>query len=109
MKLKDNAMIQNKNSSYSDDGFPLGIAYVLKLLAQDEVFDTLHWFDSLREYMLAEEENVKNSSNKSAFFILKNAGNKAQTTKLALQLIQKKSKEYQLLETTVHSARILFN
>ncbi|KAH0787186.1 WASH complex subunit 7 [Histomonas meleagridis] len=66
MQLKDKAMIENKNSSYSDDGFPLGIAYILKLLAQDEVFDTLHWFDSLKQHTNEQIEDVKNNANKSA-------------------------------------------
>ena len=113
LQLKDNAQKQNKNSSFSDDGFPLGVAYILKLLDQDELFDTLHWFDSLTKHAKELREEVKNNGNKSKYISGKSKTNafagKGQTQKLALQLIEKQSKEYQLLETTVHSARILFN
>jgi hypothetical protein len=39
----------------------------------------------------------------------KSAIERAKTIELALQVIHKKINEYDLLETTVHSARILLN
>ncbi|OHS96547.1 WASH complex subunit 7-like [Tritrichomonas foetus] len=110
MVLKDKAMKQNKNASFSDDGFPLGIAYILKLLDQDASFDTLHWFDSLKAHAATQREEAANNSKKSSFWQKKNdPTNTKQTLKLTLQMIERQSKEYELLETTVHSARILFN
>jgi len=106
--LKDKAQKQNKNSSFSDDGFPMGIAYILKLLNQDALFDSIHWFDSLKKH--AEEERAevtKTSDGKAAWGFF--TGDNKQTVKLAMQMIERKIKEYELLETTVHSARILFN
>ena len=66
-----------------------------------------------KEHAKELREEVKNNGNKSKYISGKSKTNafagKGQTQKLALQLIEKQSKEYQLLETTVHSARILFN
>jgi WASH complex subunit 7 len=108
MVLKDKAMKQNKNSSFSDDGFPMGIAYILKLLNQDALFDSIHWFDSMKKRAEAERaEVVKTSNGRSTWGFF--TGDNKQTVKLAFQMIERRLKEYDLLETTVHSARILFN
>ena len=108
MVLKDKAQKQNKNASFSDDGFPMGIAYILKLLNQDALFDSIHWFQALRKHAEEERSEVnRTSSGRSmlGFF----TGDNKQTVKLALQMIDRRIKECELLETTVHSARILFN
>ena len=108
MVLKDKALKQNKNASFSDDGFPMGIAYILKLLNQDALFDSIHWFDALKKHAEDERQEVLKTSNGRStwgFF----TGDNKQTVKLALQMIDRRMKEYELLETTVHSARILFN
>lgn len=37
----------NKDAFISDDGFALGIAYLLKILNQIEAFDSLNWFQHM--------------------------------------------------------------
>jgi WASH complex subunit 7 len=39
----------SKDAFISDDGFPLGIAYLLKILDQNEKFNSLNWFDSIQK------------------------------------------------------------
>mmetsp|Transcript_28420 Transcript_28420/g.27376 ORF Transcript_28420/g.27376 Transcript_28420/m.27376 type:complete len:219 (+) Transcript_28420:327-983(+) len=39
----------NKDAFLSDDGFPLGMAFILKILDQNEVFNSLNWFDSMKQ------------------------------------------------------------
>ncbi len=48
-KGKEKLHSKNKNVGglVSDDGFALGIAYLLKILGQDKKFAGLNWFDSM--------------------------------------------------------------
>jgi WASH complex subunit 7 len=101
--LKDKVLKQNKNTSFSDDGFPMGLAYISRLLTQDAHFDSLHWFDSLKIQAQFESEEAQTAASR------KNAIERTKTIKFALQLIDRKINEYDLSETTIHSARILFN
>eukprot|EP01018_Ginkgo_biloba_P015628 Gb_36999 [translate_table: standard] len=39
------------NAVFTDDGFVLGIAYILKVLGQENHFDALHWFSSATQYV----------------------------------------------------------
>jgi WASH complex subunit 7 len=107
-QLKDNAQKLNKNASFSDDGFPMGLAYILKLLAQDALFDSIHWFGSLKQRAEEEKREALNTTKKNPAWGFQKGDNK-QTLKLSLQMIARRIREYELLETTVHSARILFN
>jgi WASH complex subunit 7 len=107
-QLKDKAQKLNRNASFSDDGFPMGLAYILKLLGQDALFDSIHWFRALQKRSEEEREEIENASKKSSGWGSQKGANR-QTIKLTLQMIATRIREYQLLETTVHSARILFN
>ncbi|GBG71173.1 hypothetical protein CBR_g8475 [Chara braunii] len=40
----------SNGANFTDDGFALGIAYVLRVLGQDKLFDSLHWFASARKH-----------------------------------------------------------
>lgn len=47
-KAKDKLLKKNNKDAFlSDDGFPLGIAYLLKILDQIDLFGSLNWFDSM--------------------------------------------------------------
>ncbi|KAG6552860.1 hypothetical protein Mapa_005515 [Marchantia paleacea] len=47
------------NGMFTDDGFALGLAYVLKVLGQNKDFDSLHWFDSARHHYIAEKARIE--------------------------------------------------
>jgi WASH complex subunit 7 len=38
---------RKKESYFSDDGFAIGVAYILAILDQGKAFDSLHWFETV--------------------------------------------------------------
>ena len=57
---KDRMFKQNRQREayYADDGFAVGIAYVLAILGQGSRFDSLHWFDRVKTKLLADEKEL---------------------------------------------------
>eukprot|EP00300_Choanocystis_sp_HF-7_P018300 c20000_g1_i1.p1 GENE.c20000_g1_i1~~c20000_g1_i1.p1 ORF type:complete len:1160 (+),score=330.55 c20000_g1_i1:1-3480(+) len=45
---KEKLMKRSKEGCFTDDGFAMGLAYLLGIVNQYDMFDSLHWFDSLR-------------------------------------------------------------
>ncbi|KAJ8601416.1 hypothetical protein CTAYLR_005928 [Chrysophaeum taylorii] len=58
---KDRMFKQNRTREayYADDGFAVGIAYVLAILEQGSRFDSLHWFDRVKSKLLADEAQLE--------------------------------------------------
>ena len=50
MVAKDNIarVHKGKEAYFTDDGFAIGIAYILAILKQTKKFDSLHWFKSVQ-------------------------------------------------------------
>ena len=46
-------------SAFTDDGFALGCAYLLRCLGQDKLYDTLHWHTSLVKHFGAERTTLQ--------------------------------------------------
>ena len=53
--------MKNVDGFISDDGFPLGLAYMLKILGQTEKFASLNWFQSM---LIKLENDLANADNK---------------------------------------------
>ena len=45
-------------ASFTDDGFALGVSYILRVLGQDTAFDSLHWFDSAESHFAQERARI---------------------------------------------------
>lgn len=89
-------------AAFTDDGFAMGIAYILKLLDQCNEFDSLHWFQSVKEKYHKEKEDVLKQSIPAKDEKLK------QTTNLTLKRIENYEQEFELLYFSLSSARIFF-
>jgi len=93
-------------AAFSDDGFALGLAYILKLLDQDDDFDSLHWFDSVKQHInkkKKEIETVKLQKTKT-----KGAEEDLQHFQLTAKRLAAIQLEFELLFYSFTGARIFF-
>eukprot|EP01111_Echinosteliopsis_oligospora_P016308 TRINITY_DN6722_c0_g1_i1.p1 TRINITY_DN6722_c0_g1~~TRINITY_DN6722_c0_g1_i1.p1 ORF type:complete len:602 (+),score=102.79 TRINITY_DN6722_c0_g1_i1:173-1807(+) len=84
---------------FTDDGFAIGVAYILKLLDQNKDFDSLHWFESVtKRYEQEERETIEKNRNKSK--------DDQQTVQLTLKKLRNQLMEFELLKYSFSGARI---
>ena len=58
INARDNLMKKNKNEEsayFSDDGFMVGVCYLLKIFSADKRFESLNWFPSVISYYRAKQ------------------------------------------------------
>uniref|UniRef100_W8BNL3 WASH complex subunit 7 n=1 Tax=Ceratitis capitata TaxID=7213 RepID=W8BNL3_CERCA len=108
-----------------DDGFAVGLAYILKLLNQMDDFQALHWFATVRERFNAERRKIQEmlqdikklpnskgatKSNKKAALATQNDETEKlqQTLALTERRINAHQMEYNLLYCNLCSAKIFF-
>eukprot|EP01094_Clydonella_sp_ATCC50884_P012957 TRINITY_DN2324_c0_g1_i2.p1 TRINITY_DN2324_c0_g1~~TRINITY_DN2324_c0_g1_i2.p1 ORF type:complete len:1145 (+),score=548.34 TRINITY_DN2324_c0_g1_i2:58-3435(+) len=104
-KMKNKKGQQFTEGVFSDDGFAIGLAYILKLLDQNTNFDSLHWFEAVTNRYAEEEEKLRDK--------LGNAkkGVKVEETQTALLTMKKLAayrQEFELLRFSFSGARIFF-
>lgn len=89
---------------FTDDGFAIGVAYVLKLLDQNSKFDALHWFDAVAQYYRdAKAEKERELQQK------KRTKESYDSIMYQLKNIKARFHEYQLLRFSFTSAKIFFD
>nr|KAF6498540.1 WASH complex subunit 4 [Rousettus aegyptiacus] len=106
ISCKEKLNKKNKlGAAFTDDGFAMGVAYILKLLDQYQEFDSLHWFQSVREKYLkeiravAKQQNVQSTSQDEKLL---------QTMNLTQKRLDVCLQEFELLYFSLSSARIFF-
>jgi len=93
-----------KDGYFCDDGFALGLAFLLKVFNQDSKFDSLHWFQS-----------VIDKFDRDAKFLMATRGkqldkeDELMQQNMSLRRIDTYRNEFELLYFTFNSAVILFN
>lgn len=117
-KEKMNKKTKQQGTLFTDDGFAIGLAYVLKLLDQTAEFNSLHWFKAVRKKYGQEHQRLLNdakASNGGADGSKTSSTNQnAYDTKLqqTLALSEKRIsmilQEFELLYYNLSSAKIFF-
>ncbi|XP_035708903.1 WASH complex subunit 4 isoform X3 [Folsomia candida] len=88
---------------FTDDGFPMGVAYLLQVLGQDDDFDSLGWFHSVKQHYEDEKQKEMQIITES-----KNDEKLEQTSKLTAKRFHDQLQEFELLRFNLSSARIFF-
>ncbi|XP_052679123.1 WASH complex subunit 4-like isoform X3 [Crassostrea angulata] len=103
ISCKEKMSRRNKvGAAFTDDGFAMGVAYILKLLDQYHEFDSLHWFQSVKDKYRAEKEKQRQA-------MANRADEKSQQTMtLTVKRLDQYQQEYDLLNYSLSSARIFF-
>ena len=105
---KDKLNKKNKEGFlFTDDGFPMGLIYILKLLDQITEFNSLNWYNSIKmkinsERVKIEEQRKKIKSN------INNDEKLLQTLLLSQKRLNAFQMEFELLFYNISSAKIFF-
>jgi len=103
MNSKDKMNKKNKiGAGFTDDGFVMGIAYILKLLDQYSEFDALHWFHSVNDKYNREKQSTVTKAREGKDEKLQ------QATNVTLKRLNDFQREFELVFFSLSSARIFF-
>jgi len=98
LKSKDGFSKRGKEEGiFSDDGFVIGLAFLLAVLGQNIDFNSLHWFESADEYYEQEKSDLNSKSKE-----------KKKAAQFTTDKLDRYQKEYLLLKYSFESARIFF-
>lgn len=96
---------KNRNeAAFTDDGFAMGLAFIMELLEQEEHFNSLHWFDSVKKKLLSETKNILEQRKE----VNKDDEKLQQTLILTERRINTYYREFYLFYCNYKSARIFF-
>lgn len=117
-KEKMNKKTKQQGTLFTDDGFAIGLAYVLKLLNQTSDFNSLHWFKAVRKKYGGERARLWNdaksggsmdgSKSTSANQQQSYDAKLQQTLALSEKRINMILQEFDLLYCNLSSAKIFF-
>eukprot|EP00753_Platysulcus_tardus_P017866 PLAT6610.1.p1 GENE.PLAT6610.1~~PLAT6610.1.p1 ORF type:complete len:1231 (-),score=773.83 PLAT6610.1:251-3664(-) len=105
LTAKERMHKRSKEAYFTDDGFSIGIAYILAILQQNKQFDSLHWWQSLKGKYAEERRAAEAGETKR--------GGRArredlETRELTLRRLQTQQREADLLFFSFGGARIFF-
>lgn len=114
-KEKMQKKTKQEGTWFTDDGFAMGLAYVLKLLDQNAAFNSLHWFKAVRQKYVAERNQLRkpvdtsgNDSSTSSTIAPNYDAKLQQTLALSEKRITILLREFDLLYCNLSSAKIFF-
>mmetsp|Transcript_7605 Transcript_7605/g.19370 ORF Transcript_7605/g.19370 Transcript_7605/m.19370 type:complete len:1168 (-) Transcript_7605:91-3594(-) len=97
-------------AAFTDDGFALGVAYVLRVLQQDVRFNSLNWYESVAEHYAEEMRIQAEASPSSSRWRSSTTGEEEQVNvELRLGRIKGTAAEMVLLKYNLVGARTFFS
>ncbi|XP_066906361.1 WASH complex subunit 4 [Halyomorpha halys] len=90
---------------FTDDGFAIGVAYLLSVFHLSDEFNSLHWFESVYEKYTADEYNLQRSMEKQDNDDTTNSN----TLQLSIKRLQMYKQEFELLKCNLNSAMVFFS
>lgn len=106
---------KQEGATFTDDGFAMGVIYVLKLLDQLGDFDSLQWFSAVDDHVRQAIQRSNEITSKGGEMGTNSTASSAtvddkliQTTSLTIKRLEMFHREFQLLKFGMTSCRILF-
>lgn len=93
---------------FTDDGFPMGLIYVLKLLDQITDFNSLNWYNSIKLKIKSERIKIEEQRKKIVPNTSQNDEKLLQTLLLSEKRLNAFQMEFELLFYNISSAKIFF-
>ncbi|EGG20814.1 hypothetical protein DFA_00679 [Cavenderia fasciculata] len=98
--FKKSKAIGAESLQFTDDGFAIGLAYILKLLDQNKQFDSLHWFERIQKKYEDDQRNILAESQAR--------GMKEDQNQLSVKKVRSLQTEFELFKYSFSGARIFF-
>ncbi|RHY06900.1 hypothetical protein DYB36_008100 [Aphanomyces astaci] len=111
---------RRRESYFTDDGFAIGIAYLLAILNQGQAFDSLHWFEEVERKFDADEaafivkqgerdarKHAMGDKKETAADLIEDE-EEVHTLQLTAKRIELHRHEFDLLNWSLNGARIFF-
>lgn len=106
---KEQLMKKNKEGLFTDDGFALGVVFLLSLFRVLENFESLHWFESVREHYTSRKRAMTDGiASKKAQKGPVSGEDELKTMALTLTMVDSSLREYEALEFCFTASRVFF-
>jgi len=92
--------------SFTDDGFAMGLVFILKLLNQLEEFDSLHWFQGTLDKLYRESAELRATMERKTKKSKEDGA--VQSATMVFGRNQRYMKEFEMLRFSFNGARIFF-
>ncbi|KYQ93354.1 hypothetical protein DLAC_06026 [Tieghemostelium lacteum] len=97
---KKSKSIGAESLQFTDDGFAIGVAYILKLLDQNKEFDSLHWFERMQKKCQDDQKRLLSEA--------QSRGVKEDQNHLAIKKVNSYQTEFELFKYSFSGSRIFF-
>merc|ERR550532_603997 len=88
-------------AAFTDDGFALGLAFMLKVLGQIEAFDAYHWWEEV-------DSEIKKSKKDLEKVRHRRTSEEAETYTLSLKQLTTMKREWELMYFSFEASRVFF-